>query len=62
MSTLYKKHIDNFLFNFNENIEFIYGGITENTLEERRTQHINNKQPSACNSLWIISKKTNYNY
>ena len=56
MSSLHKNHIDNFLSNFHENIEFIYGGITENTLEERRTQHIRDKQPTICNS-WIISKK-----
>jgi hypothetical protein len=56
MSSLHKNHIDNFLSNFHENIEFIYGGITENTLEERRTQHIIDKQPTICNS-WVISKK-----
>ena len=56
MTTLYKKHIDNFLFNFHENIEFIYGGITENTFEKRKIQHIKDKQPTMCNSSWIISK------
>ena len=56
MSTLYKNHINNFLLNFDENIEFIYGGITENTLEERKSQHIRDKQPTICNS-WIILKK-----
>jgi hypothetical protein len=58
MTTLYKKHIDNFLSNFHENIEFIYGGITENTFEERKTQHIKDKQPTMCNSSWIISNKS----
>lgn len=57
MSRLYKNHINNFLLNFDENIEFIYGGITENTLEERKTQHIRDKQPSICDASWIISKK-----
>ena len=57
MSSLHKNHIDNFLSNFHETIEFIYGGITENTLEERKTQHIRDKQPTICNSSWIISKK-----
>ena len=57
MTTLYKKHIDNFLFNFHENIEFIYGGITENTFEKRKIQHIKDKQPTMCNSSWIISNK-----
>jgi len=57
MTTLHKKHIDNFLSNFNNNIEFIYGGITENSLEGRRTRHIKDRQPSMCNSSWVISKK-----
>jgi hypothetical protein len=54
MTTLYKKHIDNFLSNFHENIEFIYGGVTENTFEERKTQHISD---NIFNSSWIISNK-----
>ena len=56
MSSLHKNHIDNFLSNFHETIEFIYGGITENTLEERKTPHIRDKQPTICNSLIISTK------
>lgn len=57
MSSLHKIHIDIFLSKFHENIEFIYGGVTENTLDERRHQHIRIKQPTICDSSWIISKK-----
>ena len=58
MSSLHKIHIDIFLSKLHENIEFIYGGVTENTLDERRNQHIRIKQPTTiCDSSWIISKK-----
>jgi hypothetical protein len=56
MSALYKKNIDNFLSKFNEKINFIYGGVTENTFEERKTGHIN-KNRTRFNSSWIISDK-----
>lgn len=57
-AALYKRHINNFfLFKFNENIEYIYGGITENSFEERKSQHIKDNQPSECHSSWMISKK-----
>ena len=55
--SLHKRHIDNFLSNFNKNIEYIYGGITENSFEERKTQHIENNQPSKCDLSWVISDK-----
>lgn len=54
---LHKKHIDNFLSNFKDDIKYIYGGITENGLEKRRQTHITDKEPSVCNSTWLISQK-----
>lgn len=57
MSTLHRKHIDNFLSKVDTNIKYIYGGVTENTFEERKIQHIKDKQPTICNSSWIISEK-----
>jgi hypothetical protein len=57
MSNIYKNHIDNFLSNFQENINSIYGGITEHELYKRKDQHIKSKEPKNCNSEWIISDK-----
>lgn len=54
---LHKKHIDNFLSKFKDDIKYIYGGITENGLEKRRQSHITDKEPSVCNSTWLISQK-----
>jgi len=52
-----KRHINIFLSKFNEDINNIYGGTTENTLEKRKYQHINNMKPYICNSSWKISQK-----
>ena len=66
MTTLYKKHIDNFLSNFHENLEFIYGGITENTFEERKNQlqrETNDRVTVQKNSLdgYMLNKKYEFN-
>jgi hypothetical protein len=57
MTGIYKKHIDDFLNNFTEKIQYIYGGITQDILEERKQDHINDRQPSICDNSWVISQK-----
>lgn len=58
--TLRKSYIDTYLKNFdenNKNVEFIYGGITENSLKQRRNEHIQKKQIKEFDETWIISEK-----
>ncbi len=55
--SIYKLNIDKALNNFQiQHNEFIYGGITKNTIEERLHQHINNRQPIGVNSYWKMYK------
>jgi len=38
-------------------IKYIYGGVTENDIEIRMKQHIDNKQPKQCKKgIWAIEK------
>lgn len=61
----HKINIDNFLNNKNKKnlppneyeCEYIYGGVTENTMNTRRTEHIRDRKPVECDSNWIISQK-----
>lgn len=61
MEHIHKLNIDNFLLRFEEDVKYIYGGITENSFEERRQEHILNGQP-LCDSKWVISERAYYNY
>jgi hypothetical protein len=56
MEPIHKLNIDNFLLRFEEDVKYIYGGITENSFEERRQEHIRHRQP-LCDFTWIISER-----
>lgn len=37
-----------------EQVKYIYGGITEEEIEYRKTQHIRDNKPEECNKKWKI--------
>jgi hypothetical protein len=58
-STPYKRQIDEFI-HLNKfpktDIKYIYGGVTKQTLSERKEQHIRDEKPLKCNDNWLIHK------
>lgn len=41
-----------------DSIEYIYGGVTEDTLKIRKSAHVKNKQPPTCDNTWKIETVT----
>ncbi len=57
---IYKSNIDKFISSNLEDIQnyYIYGGVSKQDLNDRQTQHINDKKPIECNDKWEIKKIT----
>lgn len=58
---IYKRNIDQKLEEILKNPIFVYGGITEQSLKDRKYQHVYDKQPLECDNTWIMEKLTTIN-